>query len=112
MTKKEDGAGGGADGGGGGGGGGGKGGIGHIFKGLFRAKKSDKRDEKVAIRRQKSEPAAVSAAANVNFGIETTEVLPHYQRARPPQKRRRPTRGCQVRDGIMGCSIDKMLLSY
>ena len=89
MTKKED----------GGGGGGRKGSIGHILKGIFRKndEKVNKRDEKV--KRQKSESAA-AVPVEVDFGIETTEVLSHYRRARPPQNRRRPkTRQCQVCHG-------------
>ena len=91
MTKKE------SD-GGGGGGGARKGSIGTIFRGLFRAKKIDKKEEKVAVKRQESESAA--AVVSVNFGIETTEVLPRIQRVKPPQNRRRPTRPCQVCNGM------------
>ena len=91
MTKKE-------DGGGGGGGERRKGSIGHILRGIFRKndEKDGKREEKV--KRQKSESAV--PVVEVDFGIETTEVLSHYRRARPPQNRRRPkTRQCQVCNG-------------
>ena len=90
MTKKEDGGGGGER---------RKGSIGHILRGIFRKndEKDGKREEKV--KRQKSESAAAAMpVVEVDFGIETTEVLSHYRRARPPQNRRRPkTRQCQVR---------------
>ena len=87
MTKKED---------SGGGGKGQKGSIGHILKGIFKMKESkDKKEGKVSPKRQKSEPG--KSAAEVDFGIETTEVLTHYKRPKPPQNRRRPrTRMIQV----------------
>ena len=81
MTKKED---------SGGGGKGQKGSIGHILKGIFKMKDGkDKKEGKVPPKRQKSEPA--KSTAEVDFGIETTEVLTHYTKPKPPQNRRRPT---------------------
>ena len=74
MAKKED--------SGGGGGKGQKGSIGHILKGIFKMK--DSKDKKESPRRSKSE------TAEVDFGIETTEVLTNYRKPKGPENRRRP----------------------
>ena len=79
MAKKED--------SGGGVGKGQKGSIGNILKGIFKMK--DSKDKKESPRRQKSETAK-SAAAEVDFGIETTEVLTNYRKPKGPENRRRP----------------------
>ena len=78
MAKKED--------SGGGGGKGQKGSIGNILKGIFKMK--DSKDKKESPRRSKSETA--KSTAEVDFGIETTEVLTNYRKPRGPENRRRP----------------------
>ena len=71
-----------------------KGGISRLFRKLIS------RDSGGGSGGQGSPPpakkAAGAAAADVDFGIETTDVLPHFERVKPPRRRPPRTRQCQV----------------